>query len=124
MRSFLLGAIVGAIIIGACIFGWWVLDGGPRAQRVLDDLGRARSEVISVQGELETSQRELSEVRARLDESFTELGKLRTALERSQGELGKLRGILSRGSTQIDESLTGIDRLRAILQGLPAIRVP
>jgi chromosome segregation ATPase len=111
---------LGAITV-VCLCGWWVLDGSGREARLIADLERSRIELTEAQERLAESDRLLTEARREIDLGAVELAKVRRELGQSKAELNGLRDSLSRGSERVDESLEGIARLRAIIEGLPLL---
>lgn len=124
MKHALIGFALGLVLCGSIVCGWWIFDGFPKQNRVLEDLERTRSDLDGAQRELEVSRRKLAESTKRLDGALFEIGIYRKDLDRSKAELERYRNLLSVSSGQVDSSLTGVERLREIIQGLPAIGNP
>lgn len=115
------GFALGAVLTGLLL---WGIGAGviADAERRLDDsLKRSRVLLADAQSELERERYAHQLTRGSLEKAGRELGIAQARLARSVAELGRLRAIQTADGIAIDGSIQGIERIRAIVEGLPLL---
>jgi hypothetical protein len=114
MKNALIGFALGLIIAGVVFWGIYSITATDAERRLDESLKRGRVLLAGAQEELE---------RERLNHKLTknELVRSQSIVDNSLAELGRLRKLQDQDAIAIDGSLEGIERIRAIIEGLPVL---
>lgn len=105
----LFGFVLGGVAVGSIMVGR-----SADHERLIADLRSSRVIVDRTQNELARVRKDLGQTVERLDESANRLREISREFE-------EYRRTIGRQSSIVDESLDGVERLRAILSGLPKL---
>jgi len=115
------GFLVGVILAGAVFWGVYstaIAD----AERRLDESIR-RGGILLAEAEAELGRQKLTNrlLTEALERANGRIGTYQKRLEASDTELERLRSLQNQDGIAIDGSLEGIERIRAIIEGLPVL---
>jgi len=121
VRYAILGFALGVILAGVIFWGVYSTTTAD-AERRLDESIR-RGGVLLAEAEAELGRQKLTNrlLTEALERANGRIGTYQKRLEASDTELERLRSLQNQDGIAIDGSLEGIERIRAIIEGLPIL---